>query len=211
VDTLTIFAAHSPTPTPHAVLRDYLQELPEPLVPFAAYTSVMDAALEGKAGNEAQATEHTTDCVSQHAQRRIRQTLQAIAAQPAHTVTLRRLLRFLHRHIFLLPMRCAEGGEVSQGTNLPTYTPPRFPHRFSVTFKSKGINMRWDERLGTDAQSLGPRASGLSRAEPRLALTRRASPCIHMPSPLHASSTCGRLAVKMLRITMPRLKSVGRL
>lgn len=120
-DTEANIAAHSPTRTPHAVLRDYLQELPEPLVPFAAYTSVMDAALQGKPANQAPASEHTTECVSQHAQRRMRQALQSMAHQPAHMVTLRRLLRFLHRHIFLLPIRCAQGGQVSQvsqGTSL---------------------------------------------------------------------------------------------
>lgn len=99
-----------------AVLREYLHQLPESLVPMDAYAAVMDGVSRFRSAHAHAAGLDENEQASSRLLGCLDQPLQAMAAtQPAHMVTLRRLLVFLHRHIFLLPMRSAAGGLPSQG------------------------------------------------------------------------------------------------
>jgi len=87
------------------VLRSFLNELPEPLLTFAGYQPIVSGAC-ASAGNEA-AGGQATDAAGH----RLWEPLQTVAAaNAAHMVTARRLLKFLHRHIFVLPIRRSGSG-----------------------------------------------------------------------------------------------------
>lgn len=88
------------------VLRTFLNELPEPLLTFAGYQSVVSGGC-GLAGDEAAGGQAADAAVH-----RLWEPLQTVAsANAAHMVTARRLLKFLHRHIFVLPIRRSASGD----------------------------------------------------------------------------------------------------
>ena len=110
-----------------AVLCEYFNSLPEPLMTFAAHarlvdsvaaTNGCDSGVQGLKGEaEVGSGGRGGDVADAHpeAVRGMWGLVQSVAeTNPAHVVTARRLFSFLHRHIFLLPLRHG-GAEVGGG------------------------------------------------------------------------------------------------